>query len=109
MIRYYGIYAKNTKHKNKFFKVVDEKVAELKRKMNNWQTRILLTFGVNPLKCEKCGAQMKFHDIYYKNRSVREQFRKKIVNENKRKIEDTMYSYGAIKGIIRDKIEPIYV
>lgn len=68
MIRYYGIYAKNTRHKNKFFKLVDEKVAEFKRKMNNWQTRIVLTFGVNPLICEKCGAQMKFHDIYYKKK-----------------------------------------
>ncbi|UZW13755.1 transposase [Clostridium pasteurianum] len=109
MIRYYGIYAKNTRHKNKFFKLVNEKVAEFKRKINNWQTRILLTFGVNPLKCEKCGIQMKFHDIYYKNVSVREKFKEKIIGENKRKIEEIMYNYGVIKGIIRDKIEPLYV
>ncbi|AJA46945.1 transposase for insertion sequence element IS801 [Clostridium pasteurianum DSM 525 = ATCC 6013] len=109
MIRYYGIYAKNTRHKNKFFKLVNEKVAEFKRKINNWQTRILLTFGVNPLKCEKCGTQMKFHDIYYKNVSVREKFKEKIIGENKIKIEEIMYNYGVIKGIIRDKIEPLYV
>jgi len=109
MIRYYGIYAKNTKHKNKFFKLVNEKVADFKRKMNNWQTRIMLTFGVNPLRCEKCGAQMKFYDIYYKNKSVREKFREKIMDENERKIEELMYSYGVIKGIIRDKIEPLYI
>lgn len=73
------------------------------------ESRIMLTFGVNTLRCEKCEAQMKFHDIYYKNKRVREKFREKIMDENERKIEELMYSYGVIKGIIRDKIEPLYI
>ena len=38
---------------------VEEEIDEFKRKMNNWQTRILLTFAINPLRCEKCGAIMR--------------------------------------------------
>ena len=30
-----------------------------------WKERIEKAFGVNPLTCEKCGAEMEFTDIYY--------------------------------------------
>lgn len=108
MIRYYGVYAKNTKHKNKFFKMIDEKVAEFKRKMRNWQTRILLTFGVNPLSCPKCGEKMRFNDIVYYGISIRERLKKEILLSNEKKIESLMHTYGVLKGIIRDKMEPVF-
>lgn len=108
MIRYYGIYAKNTKHKNKFFKLIDEKVAEFKKKMKNWQTRILLTFGVNPLNCPSCGRKMRFNDIVYYGVSVKEKLKEQIFISNEKKIEQLIHDYGVIKGIIRDKIEPVF-
>lgn len=108
MIRYYGIYAKNTKHKNKFFKLIDEKVAEFRKKMKNWQTRILLTFGVNPLSCTSCGRQMKFNDIVYYGVSVKERMKKQILLSNEKKIEKLIHDYGVIKGLIRDKMELVF-
>ncbi|KZL90688.1 putative transposase [Clostridium magnum DSM 2767] len=97
MIRYYGIYAKNTKHKNKFFKLIDEKVAEFKKKMKIWQTRILLTFGVNPLNCPSCGRKMRFNDIVYYGVSVKEKLKEQIFISNEKKIEQLIHDYGVIK------------
>lgn len=108
MIRYYGIYAKNTRHKDKVYKVIDEKVAEYRRKMKRWQIRILVTFGINPLSCETCGAQIRFHDIVYNGRSVRERLKKEIILSNQKKIDKLVHDYGVIKGITHGKMEPLY-
>lgn len=64
MVRYYGIYARNNKKKNTFYKLIDEKIKEQNKKLRKWEYRIMKSFGVDPLKC-KCGALMKFKDIYY--------------------------------------------
>ena len=76
--------------------------------MKNWQTRILLTFGVNPLSCPSCGRQMKFNDIVYYGVSVKEKLKKQIILSNEKKIEQLIHDYGVIKGIIRGKIEPVF-
>jgi hypothetical protein len=109
MIRYYGIYAKSKKHKEKFFKLMKEVVLEMKRKLRKWKYRILKYFGVDILKCEKCGAQMRFYDIVYEGESIREKLKKKILDDNKRKLKELVHTYGVIKGLINDKIEPLYI
>lgn len=88
--------------------MIDKKVAEFKKKMKNWQTRILLTFGVNPLSCSKCGKQMRFNDILYHGVSVIEILKKQILLSNEKKIEKLIHDYSVIKGIIRDKMKPVF-
>lgn len=89
MIRYYGMYSKNNKHKGKFFKLVHDKLMEANRKLRRWKYRILKSFGIDPLKCEKCGKQMILNDIYYKKYgSVLDSYYEKIKNEVKKEIEE---------------------
>jgi hypothetical protein len=86
-----------------------EVILEMKRKLRKWKYRILKYFGVDVLKCEKCGAQMRFYDIVYEGESIREKLKKKILDDNKRKLKELIHTYGVIKGLINDKIEPLYV
>lgn len=65
MIRYYGIYANNPTRKPLVVKMVHEKVREVKRRYENWRNRIQLSFGYDPLQCEKCGGKMTLSDVFY--------------------------------------------
>lgn len=110
MVRYYGIYARNNKHKNKFLKLVDEKVMESLRKMRTWKYRIIKTFGHDPLKCEKCDSMMELHDIYYKKYgSVLDLYRKKIIRQAEEEVSRIKEMYEAVHEITQGKFEPLFI
>lgn len=110
MIRYYGIYARNNRYKErKFYKFINEKVAEELKKLRKWRFRILKHIGIDPLKCEKCGTQMVIFDVVYKGKSTLEGIRKRLEYQVKNNINDFMNQYEMIKEISYDKIEPLFV
>jgi hypothetical protein len=89
MIRYYGIYARNNKYKDKFFKLVNEKIAMELKKLRKWEYRILKAFGIDPLKCEKCGSTMRLDGIYYnKLGNLIEKYKRNLLDEVKLKVEE---------------------
>jgi hypothetical protein len=51
---------------------------------------------------------MRFNDIVYYGVSVMERMKKQILQSNEKKIENLMQDYGVLKGIIRDKMEPVF-
>ncbi|MDR0923942.1 MAG: transposase [Hungatella sp.] len=66
MLRYYGIYAKhNTTNKRKFL-----------LRYLDWRNSILLTFGYDPLRCQKCGSSMLILEVYHKKTALFERYRK---------------------------------
>nr|WP_312891134.1 transposase [Clostridium thailandense] len=73
---------------------------------------------------EKGFKMIRYYGTYAKSKKHKEKFfklmreviletkrklRKKILSENKRKLEELMHTYGAIKGLIHDKMEPLYI
>ena len=54
MIRYYGLYAKNHKHKSSLLLAVPIEKRRFLESLNSWRTSLLLSFGFDPLLC-KCG------------------------------------------------------
>ena len=62
MIRYYGLYAKS--HDLLLMKKTVPR--HIRRQLNLWQIRILLSFHYHPLKCA-CGHLMKLSEIIYPN------------------------------------------
>jgi len=109
MVRYYGIYSRNNRHKNKFIKLVDEKMIEQLRKLRKWKYRIMKSFGHDPLSCEKCNSKMELYDIYHKKYgSMLNRYEQKIRREIDKEVEKIKDMYNAVKWISRDIIEPIF-
>lgn len=109
MIRYYGIYARNNKNKGRFFKLINEKVASELKKLRKWEYRILKAFGIDPLKCEKCGSTMRLDGVYYnKSGNLIEKYRKNLLNEVKRKIEELNSINASVKGLSPDGLEALF-
>ena len=65
MIRHYGLYARTKKAKVKQIKTLGEMYEEVKAKRRTWRYRIMKSFGIDPLRCEKCGQRMYFYDIVW--------------------------------------------
>ncbi|WP_139904953.1 IS91 family transposase [Clostridium thermarum] len=94
--------------KTSFFMLVEDKIKEQHRKLRRWKYRIMKSFGVDPLRC-KCGALMKFKDIVYtKYGSVRDMLLRKIENEVEKNIDIIINTYASVKGISKNRIEPVF-
>lgn len=65
MVRYYGIYSR--RKKNNSLEIFNRIGRKMKRKcsIKEWRQRIIKAFGIDPIKCPKCGKEMEFNDIYY--------------------------------------------
>lgn len=68
MVRYYGLYAKKHKHHSKFFLLVSKQKKRFQEKFSNWRNRLLLAFGIDPLRCS-CGNTMELLDIFIPKKS----------------------------------------
>ncbi len=62
MIRYYGLYAKKYKHSDKLFLLTSIEKKRFWKKHSHWRARILLAFGIDPLRCS-CGHTMELLKI----------------------------------------------
>ena len=80
MIRYYGLYAKNHKHKSSLFLAVPIEKRRFLESLNSWRTSLLLSFGYDPLLC-KCGHHMTVLEICHKGTPLIEMYRK-ILNSS---------------------------
>jgi len=98
MIRYYGMYSKNNKHKGKFFKLLKDKILEELKKLDKWEYRILKEFGVDPLKCSKCKNRMKLRGIIIENKG---NCIKEIYNELKRRGKNKINELKKIDSLIK--------
>lgn len=109
MIRYYGIYARNNKHNGEFFKLVNEKVAIELRKLRKWEYRILKAFGIDPLKCEKCGSTMHLDGIYYKKSgNLIEKYKRNLANRVKLKVEELNEINRSVKSVSAVAMEALF-
>lgn len=109
MIRYYGIYARNTKPRKKLIKMVSEKIKQTREKMRNWRIRIMKTFGYDPIECKTCGNTMELIDVYSRRYgSLIERYRMKILEQAKKEIEETEEIYRTIKRVTEGEMEPIF-
>ena len=107
MVRYFGIYSRRNKGSYNFFKMIEDKILNLKKSLNKWQYRILASFGVNPCDCPICKKRMQFYDIVYpKYGSIREYLKTKIIESTKEKLEEALEIYAITKGIIYGRINP---
>jgi hypothetical protein len=68
MVRYYGLYAKKYKHSSKLFLLLSYSVRKFNKDNNYWRVRLLLSFGIDPLRCS-CGHIMTFIDIFLPKRN----------------------------------------
>lgn len=68
MVRYYGLYAKKHKHSTKFFLLVSRQKKKFWKQLANWRHRLLLAFGIDPLRCS-CGNTMELLDIFIPKKS----------------------------------------
>lgn len=65
MVRNYGLYSRNNKHKKLFIKRVDEYKVKALKKLRNWRFRLIQAYKYDPLSCPKCGETMKWEGIYH--------------------------------------------
>ena len=66
VVRYYGLYAKKHKNSDKFIHMLKPHVAEVRKKLQNWQCRIILYFKHDPLVCS-CGHTFHFDYLVQKS------------------------------------------
>lgn len=111
MVRYYGIYANNNSKKDvKLIKFINEKIADELKKLRKWKYRILKAFGVDPLKCSKCGQEMKIQRIYHhRYGDIMSKLVEKIKNDAYKRIAQFQEMYITIKNITCGNIEPLFV
>jgi hypothetical protein len=65
MVRHYGLYARTKKAEVNTIKTLGEVYEELKVRRRSWRNRIKKSFGIDPLRCKKCGRIMYFYDIVW--------------------------------------------
>jgi len=63
MIRYYGLYAKEYIHSSKLILLDSPTKRIFRKKYSHWRARLLLAFGVDPLRCS-CGHTMTLLEIF---------------------------------------------
>lgn len=63
MIRYYGLYKKKHKYSNQLFRLLSESKRNFLKRHQNWRARILMSFGVDSLRCT-CGNTMKLLEVF---------------------------------------------
>ena len=63
MVRYYGLYAKKYKHSSKLFLLVSRERKNFVIRHSNWRARHLISFGIDPLKCQ-CGNTMELFEVF---------------------------------------------
>lgn len=76
MLRYYGIYAKHHKQEKNLQRCISKEKRRFLLRHSDWRSSILLSFGYDPLHCEKCGTSMLVLEVYYKKTALFEQYRK---------------------------------
>ncbi|WP_097007066.1 IS91 family transposase [Lacrimispora amygdalina] len=76
MLRYYGIYAKHHKQEKKLRKCLSPEKKKFLLRYLDWRNSILLSFGYDPLCCQKCGSSMLVLEVYHKKTALFEQYRK---------------------------------
>ena len=64
-IRYYGIYAKNHRHKRNLHLYIPKENRRFHTHQNVWKTSIFLAFHFDPLLC-KCGHEMTLLQFFLK-------------------------------------------
>lgn len=107
MIRYYGIYSNKTTRKSLVVKMVHEKAFEMKEKYKNWRRRLQVSFGHDPLKCEKCGGKMTLSDVFYpKIGSVLRMIEKQEQIKLEKELEMLKFQYYGVKT---QEYEPLFV
>jgi hypothetical protein len=68
MIRYYGLYAKKYVHSSKLYLLDNSLKRSFRKQYSHWRARILLAFGVDPLRCS-CGHTMELVDISHSGKN----------------------------------------
>ena len=68
MIRYYGLYAKEYTHSSKLYRMESLGKRKFRKKYSHWRARLLLAFGVDPLRCS-CGHTMELVDIFHSGKN----------------------------------------
>lgn len=68
MIRYYGLYAKKYIHSSKLYLLDNALQRSFRKQYSHWRARILLAFGVDPLRCS-CGHTMELVDIFHSSKN----------------------------------------
>lgn len=68
MIRYYGLYAKKYIHSSKLYLLDNSLQRTFRNQYSHWRARILLAFGVDPLRCS-CGHTMEIVDIFHSGKN----------------------------------------
>ena len=76
MLRYYGIYAKHHPQEKRLRKAVSPEKHRFFLRHSDWRNMILLSFGMDPLQCQKCGTSMLALEVYYKKTALFERYRK---------------------------------
>lgn len=76
MFRYYGIYAKHHKQEKNLRKCLSPEKRKLLLQHLDWRNSILLTFGYDPLGCQKCSSSMLVLEVYHKKAALFERYRK---------------------------------
>ena len=76
MLRYYGIYAKHHKQEKKLRKCLSPEKKKFLLRYSDWRNSILLSFGYDPLCCQKCGSSMLVLEVYHKKTALFERYRK---------------------------------
>jgi len=76
MLRYYGIYAKHHPQEKRLRKAVSPEKHRFFLRHSDWRNMILLSFGLDPLQCKKCGTSMLALEVYYKKTALFERYRK---------------------------------
>ena len=46
MVKYFGLYSRRNKDKDKFIKIIDDKIVQIKKSIEKWEYRLLASFGV---------------------------------------------------------------
>jgi hypothetical protein len=100
MIRYYGLYARHRESDKGLRRAVAKERHRFILSLNRWRDRVLLSFGHDPLRCERCGKEMIFQELYYKRKpvSLHELYEKAMGKTSRCRSPSTFRPFTATSG-----------
>lgn len=70
MIRYYGVYSRSNESYSYLNRAISKEQQKVIKYYGKWRYSIFLSFGYDPLNCDKCGTNLELKELVFHSKKI---------------------------------------